>query len=318
MSGGLDVLALKEEDVSKFLVCGTHLGATNCNHQMKQYVFKRKPDGVHIINLKKTWDKLLLAARIIAAVENPADISVLSARPYGQRAILKFATYIGATPIAGRFVPGTFTNQIQAAYREPRLIVATDPRTDHQPITEASYINAPIISLCNTDSPLRHIDIAIPCNNKGVHSIGLVWWLLTREVLRLRGTISREHPWDIMVDLFFYRDPEEIEKEEREALEKAQAAKDSAEDPWPESGTAPPAIAASTEVTDWASEAIPVTTNPIQSYAGNTQDWSGAGGEKDWSGVTGTGAAAAPESKEWASQAPAGKSEWGGGSTEQW
>ena len=69
--------------------------------------------GVHIINIKKTWEKLLLAARAIAAIENPVDVCVISARPYGQRAVLKFASATGATPIAGRFTPGTFTNQIQ-------------------------------------------------------------------------------------------------------------------------------------------------------------------------------------------------------------
>ena len=69
--------------------------------------------GIYIINLKKTWEKLLFAARAIAAIENPADICVISARPYGQRAVLKFAFHTGATPIAGRFTPGTFTNQIQ-------------------------------------------------------------------------------------------------------------------------------------------------------------------------------------------------------------
>ena len=43
-----------------------------------------------------------------------------------------------------------------------------------------------------------------------MHSIGLMWWMLAREVLRLRGTISREVPWEVMVDLYFYRDPEEV------------------------------------------------------------------------------------------------------------
>lgn len=50
--------------------------------------------------------------------------------------------------------------------------------------------------------------MAIPTNNKGRHAIGTVWWLLAREVLRLRGTIySRETPWDVMPDLYFCMSP---------------------------------------------------------------------------------------------------------------
>ena len=85
-----------------------------------------------------------------------------------------------------------------------------DPNTDHQPIIESSYVNIPVIAFCDTDSSLKYVDIAIPCNNKAIHSVGLMWWLLAREVLRLRG-----QKLDVMVDMFFYRDPEETEKEEQ-------------------------------------------------------------------------------------------------------
>lgn len=185
--------------------------------------------GIHIINIGKTWEKLVFAARIIAAIENPNDVCVISARPYGHRAVLKYAANTGAQAIAGRFTPGSFTNYITRSFKEPRLIIVTDPRVDHQAIREASYVNIPVIALADTDAPLRYVDVAIPTNNKSRHAIGLIWWLLAREVLRLRGTIPRTPDgWNVMVDMFFYRDPEEVEKQQQEeAQAKAAAAGDS-------------------------------------------------------------------------------------------
>ncbi|KAL1829314.1 hypothetical protein ACET3Z_007726 [Daucus carota] len=217
-SGGVArELTSKEADIQKMLAAEVHLGTKNCDFQMERYVFKRRNDGIYIINLGKTWEKLQMAARVIVAIENPQDIIVQSARPYGQRAVLKFAQYTGANAIAGRHTPGTFTNQLQTSFSEPRLLILTDPRTDHQPIKEAALGNIPTIAFCDTDSPMRYVDIGIPANNKGKHSIGCLFWILARMVLQMRGVINQGPKWEVMVDLFFYREPEEAKEEEEEA-----------------------------------------------------------------------------------------------------
>jgi len=212
-------LNLKEDDVQKLLAASAHIGTRNINPSFTRYVYKRRADGVFLINLQKIWEKLVLAARIIVAIENPADVCVVAGKNFAQRAVLKFARYTGATAIAGRFTPGTFTNQIQEKFLEPRLLVIADPKSDHQALRESSYVNIPTIAFCNTDSPIHFVDVVIPCNNKSRLSIGLMWWLLCREVLYLRNTpsLTRGQPWDIMVDLFISPDPEKEKNREVEA-----------------------------------------------------------------------------------------------------
>jgi len=292
MSSGNKILELNGEDAKKIVVSEMHLGNPNCNFQMQQYVFKRNKDGVNIINIRKMWQKLILAARIIAAVENPEDVCVVSSDERGHRAVIKFAKFIGCQSLSGRFSPGSLTNHSQCGFKEPRLLILTNPKLDHQAVREASYVNIPVIALCDVDTTLKYIDVVIPCNNRGSKAIGLSWWFLAREVMRLKGKLARGEEWDVMPDLFFHRNLEDINKQEEEDREKNRKADQTADDQMDQQDTF------DNQNQEWTGE----QTNTFE--AGN-EDWAKEtqqGGNPNWEDEateTGDWAATEAQSQQW-------------------
>ncbi|CAC26999.1 40S ribosomal protein SSA [Guillardia theta] len=191
-----------ENDIKKLLICNVHIGLSACTQLMKVYVWKKRSDGIYIINILKTIQKIELAARAIISIEHPKHIIAVSSNNIHQTAIIKFSQFIQCNCIVDKWIPGKLTNKTSKLFEEPRLLIISDPLLDKQALLEASYVNIPVISVCNTDSFLSYIDIAIPGNNKDRYSFALIIWLLTKKILIFKGELTKNCEWNVSVESF--------------------------------------------------------------------------------------------------------------------
>lgn len=183
-----------------YLVHKVNIGALQKSADMKPFLSGDSDGtGLHLIDLEQTDARMRIVAQFLNRYD-PSRILVVSARQYGQRPARKFAQSIGAMHIVGRFIPGTLTNPGLRTYIEPELIVVTDPQADQQSLSEAVSSGLPVVAVCDANNNLRNVDLCLPANNKGKQSLALIYWLLSREVLKARGTMDDE-TWETMQDV---------------------------------------------------------------------------------------------------------------------
>ena len=188
-------------DEDTFLTCGVHIGTKQKSKDMEPYIHKVRDDGLRILNVNLTSEKIVETANFLKEYE-PKDVLVVSARQYGWKPAKKFANTCGFNCIAGRFTPGRLTNPEMRHFIEPKIIVLTDPAADAQALREAINIKIPVIAMCDSNNLTNNIDIIIPGNNKGRRSLALIYWLLSREILRIRGELGSDDDLEETVDDF--------------------------------------------------------------------------------------------------------------------
>lgn len=222
----MTALTKREKDIFRLIQSECHLGSKNYNVQMKRFIHHVTKEGTPLFKVDETYENIKLAARIIAGVSDPKDVYAISSRDFGQRAVIKFAKYTGASHnSSSRWINGSLTNHKTNNFKEPKVIIVADPYADAKPIKEASYANIPVIALCDTHNSLKFVDIVIPCNNNSTESISMIFWMLAREVQVLRGDLDREDDeWnDVVVDLFYYRDVKKLKEDEDKGAQDGEA-----------------------------------------------------------------------------------------------
>jgi len=194
-----DADLLVPEDI--YLTSGVHIGTQQKSADMKDFIFKVRQDGLYVLDVQKTDERIRVAASMIARYD-PRRVLVVSARQYGQRPAREFSRAIGAPAFAGRFAPGTPTNPVHPGFVEPEVILMTDPAADKQALNEALNLGVPIIAMCDANNETRNVDLILPTNNKGRRALACVYWLLTREVLLARGDLKDPEDFKMEIEDF--------------------------------------------------------------------------------------------------------------------
>jgi small subunit ribosomal protein S2 len=173
------------------LSAGIHIGTRIKTLDMAPFIYRVRPDGLFVLDVKKTDERIRVAAKFLSRFDHD-KIAVAASRLYAQDPVKKFCEVTGALPIIGRFIPGQLSNPLYAKRIEPEVIVVSDPRADGQAVKEASNVGIPIVALCSTDNEFAGVDLVIPTNNKGRRALAVVFWLLARQILRERGELAAD------------------------------------------------------------------------------------------------------------------------------
>ena len=194
------------------LSAGIHIGTRTKTLDMEPFIYRVRPDGLFVLDVKKTDDRIRVTAKFLSRYEH-AKVAVAATRLYAQEPVKKFCELTGSTPLIGRFIPGQLSNPQYPGRIDPEVILVSDPRADAQAVKEASKVGIPIVALCSTDNEFAGVDLVIPTNNKGRRALAVIFWLLTRQILRERGELAADKDPPATIDDFEAKVTREEEEE---------------------------------------------------------------------------------------------------------
>lgn len=186
---------------NEYLKSGIHIGTKFKTKYMADFIYKTRPDGLSVLNLKKVDERIALAANFLSQYE-PGEILIVSRRENGWKGLKKLQGLTGIDVITGRYPPGILTNPNLETFTEPKIIMVCDPWPDKNAVEDAAKVGIPVIALCDTNNQSNKLDLVVPCNNKGKKSVGLLLYLITREYMQKKGLLKGDEELPVQIDDF--------------------------------------------------------------------------------------------------------------------
>jgi ribosomal protein uS2 len=179
-----------------YIKCAVHLGTKVITPHMKKYVYKRRADGLAVINTA-IIDQKLREAIDFTINYNPKDIYIVCKREAGWSAVKKFEEVTGIRSFTKQYPPGITTNLELDDFFESELTIICDPWIDKNALNDTVRLKKPVLSLCDTNNYTSGITRLIPCNNKSKKSVGCILYILAREY-----TKAKKIPFDAELEDF--------------------------------------------------------------------------------------------------------------------
>ncbi len=191
------VKAKKKSDMlvplEEYVKAGIYLGVRAVTPKMKQYVYRRRADGLAIFNTDTIDEKLKEATEYLAQYD-PEDVIVVCKREAGWKAIEMFSKITGIRAFTKKYPPGILTNPSLPDFFENKLTIVTDAWIDKNALNDTLIVRKNVLMICDTNNFGKGADKIIIGNNKSAKSIGLIYYILTREYCKAKGLDTSKIP----------------------------------------------------------------------------------------------------------------------------
>jgi len=179
-----------------YIKCAVHLGTKVITPHMRKYVYKRRADGLAVINTVEIDDKLRKAIEFVIKY-TPEQIYLVCKREAGWEAARKFEQATNIKAFTKKYPPGITTNLEFEDFFEKELTIICDPWIDKNALVDTARLKKPVLSLCDTNNFTTNVTELIPCNNKSTKSIGCILFILAREYNK-----AKKIPFDYVLEDF--------------------------------------------------------------------------------------------------------------------